>query len=43
MRLEFIARVRGEERFASVEALKQRIALDVKEARELLAQAKPRA
>lgn len=42
MRLEFIARVRGEERFASVEALKQRIALDVKEARELLAQAKPR-
>lgn len=43
MRLEFIARVRGEERFASVEALKQRIALDVKEARELLALAKPRA
>ena len=39
MRLEFVARVRGEERFASVEALKQRIAQDVKDARDLLAQA----
>ena len=39
MRLEFVARVRGEERFASVEALKERIAQDVKDARALLAQA----
>lgn len=39
MRLEFVARVRGEERFASVDALKQRIAQDVKDARSLLAQA----
>ena len=39
MRLEFVGRVRGEERFASVDALKQRIAQDVKDARSLLAQA----
>jgi riboflavin kinase/FMN adenylyltransferase len=39
MRLEFVARVRGEERFASVEALKQRIAQDVVDARALLAPA----
>jgi FAD synthase len=32
MRLEFVGRVRGEERFASVDALKQRIAQDVKDA-----------
>ena len=39
MRLEFVDRVRGEQRFSSVDELKQRIALDVKEARQILSQA----
>ncbi|MBO4300915.1 MAG: bifunctional riboflavin kinase/FAD synthetase [Desulfovibrio sp.] len=36
MRLEFVNRLRGERRFASVEELKRQIAVDVRDARRLL-------
>jgi riboflavin kinase/FMN adenylyltransferase len=40
--VEFVARLRGEERFASVEALQEQMARDVTDARRALAGAKPR-
>lgn len=39
MRLEFVDRIRSEQQFSSVEELKRRIALDVEEARGILARA----
>jgi riboflavin kinase / FMN adenylyltransferase len=37
LRLDFVARVRDEQKFPSVDALKSRIAADLVEARRLLA------